>query len=163
MVSRSLKHGINTEIALRWSLTGPNGLQNNDVVYVSEWAAGTQTFPDIAWKNGLLSIVWQDNATNTIVFRQAVFGLALNHQDQIQLACHIGPNPATDFIRITNLPEMATEIQLLDAQGRLILKQSSMGSNEIRMNVAQLPNGKYFLKPTGKDLQSRAQSILIVH
>lgn len=62
----------------------------------------------------------------------------------------IFPNPATDYISIMNLDRESGQIEILDMQGKTVLKQiCSLSKNHI--NVSQLEKGSYILVYKGKN------------
>jgi hypothetical protein len=66
-------------------------------------------------------------------------------------AIHFYPNPATDFI-ILDLPDFTASqvIQVMDANGRIVLTQTVNSNKEI-LNLSQLENGMYFISITSSE------------
>ncbi len=60
------------------------------------------------------------------------------------------PNPTTSFINIDNI--VANKVEIIDATGKIVFV-SSVDSNNIRINVSDLPAGNYFIK-TGEKVFS---------
>ena len=73
----------------------------------------------------------------------------------------IYPNPATDFITITNFatePEKCL-LRLFDSQGRLLLKKEVEISGNYRLDISGIKNGIYFLNLRWMDKQFTKQII----
>lgn len=54
------------------------------------------------------------------------------------------PNPTTGMVRLNVEANLTTDVELLDANGRLVYKESFRGSSSI--NFSHLPKGMYVLK-----------------
>lgn len=66
-------------------------------------------------------------------------------------AIHFYPNPANDFI-ILDLPDFTASqvIQVMDANGRIVLTQTVNSNKEI-LNLSHLENGMYFISITSSE------------
>jgi hypothetical protein len=62
----------------------------------------------------------------------------------------IYPNPTSSFINIDNV--VANKVEIIDATGKIVF-ESSVDSNNIRIDVSELPAGNYFIK-TGETVFS---------
>jgi hypothetical protein len=62
----------------------------------------------------------------------------------------IYPNPTSSFINIDNVA--ANKVEIIDATGKIVF-ESSVDSNNIRIDVSELPAGNYFIK-TGEKVFS---------
>lgn len=60
------------------------------------------------------------------------------------------PNPATDFIKIENLPVEDLIITFYDLTGIVVMVYSSLNHKEITLDIQSLQNGIYFLKILNK-------------
>ncbi|MBN1598257.1 MAG: T9SS type A sorting domain-containing protein [Bacteroidales bacterium] len=58
----------------------------------------------------------------------------------------VGPNPATDFLRIERLNDGVKNITILDLTGRIHLLVKDFASNSVKINTGMLKQGIYFLK-----------------
>ncbi|MBK6526411.1 MAG: T9SS type A sorting domain-containing protein [Crocinitomicaceae bacterium] len=76
----------------------------------------------------------------------AILGLSTGEMNTS--AIHFYPNPATEFI-ILDLPDFTASqvIQVMDANGRIVLTQTVNSNKEI-LNVSQLESGVYFIAIT---------------
>ena len=156
-------NGSNAEIALRWSFSGVEGLFDNKPIYVSDWASGVQTFPDISWNNGKLHMVWQDNSNNTVVYREATVGVPTQLDLPTPNDWAIAPNPAREYFKLTNLPENGGKWQLSDLQGRLLMRGDFAGQTDIQIAINRIAQGQYFLTVTDHLARSSTKPILIRH
>jgi len=71
-------------------------------------------------------------------------GNPLGIEDTIASKIIINPNPATNIITITNLPQEITKIEVLDMQGRVVLSENNIINNTI--NISNLQAANYILK-----------------
>lgn len=72
---------------------------------------------------------------------------------------NIFPNPADNFIQI-NTPELnfPAMIQLIDTNGKIVLKMNRKTNKTIQLNTSTLPNGIYILK-----INQFSQKIIVQH
>jgi hypothetical protein len=149
--------GGNPEIYLRYSFSGMAGLWANPLVNVTEMAAGQQNFPDILWKNGKLHLVWQDDATNLVMYRTAVVGIPANLGEGFVGTWKIFPNPARGSVQLANMPTFPCTLRLLDAQGQLLYRLELGSADRVRLDLDGLASGLYFveLSAEGKHLGTK--------
>lgn len=63
----------------------------------------------------------------------------------------INPNPATDVLRLSQLPDATTDIEIFNTWGQLLYAQKvNSGSQPLEINVATLPGGLYVMCARGK-------------
>lgn len=156
--------GNNPEIVLRWSFSGPNGLFSHKPIFVSDWNNGTQTFPDVAWENGNLHIVWQDNATNTVTYRRASVGIEVAVEEPNISNFMILPNPSSGQFKILNESiEEITGWQLFDLYGRIVLENEGKVEALPEISAEFLPNGNYYLKIWTSEKKASFHTININH
>ncbi len=74
----------------------------------------------------------------------------------IDLILSAFPNPATDFLilRVENYNYQNLSYQLFDVNGRLIMNKP-IESNQVRIDMAGLVHGVYFLRVYSKDVTDR--------
>lgn len=58
----------------------------------------------------------------------------------------IAPNPATESLEISNLPDGLRELELFDATGKLIRRLTANGDRDMQVDVAGLAPGIYVLR-----------------
>ncbi len=138
-------NGTNPEIALRYSFTGAAGLWDHPVQYVTGWATGAQSFPDMAWHNGKLHLVWQDDATGNVKYICATVGLMAGIGSP-QPSFHIFPNPTTGRFQVTGLPTSDYAIAIHDAIGRKVYGAQIHGAVRLELDLGEMPSGAYFLR-----------------
>lgn len=73
--------------------------------------------------------------------------------DYADLDFDIFPNPANDFIAITNeeLAQENTLLRIMDTYGHIVQTQQSQGLSQQVIATNQLPNGTYFLQLTNQE------------
>lgn len=74
------------------------------------------------------------------------------------------PNPASDVISIAQSASAnGAQVQLLDAKGTVVATKEMHAGENSTFNVAQLPNGLYFLQMTNADGISTSRQISVAH
>lgn len=71
-------------------------------------------------------------------------GNPLSIVDNIASKIILSPNPTTDMITISNLPQEITKIEALDIQGRVVLSKNNIINNTI--NISNLQPASYLIK-----------------
>ncbi len=56
------------------------------------------------------------------------------------------PNPTTETIQLTNLPDKSLDINIYNIQGKEILTEKSLSKTEMQINISELEKGIYILK-----------------
>jgi hypothetical protein len=150
----------NPEIMLRYSFTGMAGLWANPLVNVSA-LAGTQSFPDIAWQNGRVHVVWQDDASNQVMYRTAIVGEATSVLAPNAYDWSIYPNPTQGMIRLRGLPTSDCRVELFDAKGHPFFVHSLSGSvGEI--DLTELASGTYYLRVTQGERSLGTKRVVLI-
>jgi len=78
----------------------------------------------------------------------------------------IYPNPARDQATLSFESELSMEfpIQIFDVNGRVVARQNTLtqvGENQVNLDVANLTNGNYMVRMTGKDFNSTEQLVIV--
>lgn len=155
--------GGNPEVLLRYSFHGLPGLWANPVVNITEMATGQQSFPDIAWANGKLHVVWQDDATNQVMYRTAVVGIPTGNLHPHTTQWKIHPNPTRGRTHLEKLPGSACTLSLLDAEGRLVFQTTVVeGMHQLQLDLGNLAGGMYFLSLTQGSSHLGTKKVVIV-
>ena len=55
------------------------------------------------------------------------------------------PNPSTDVLRINPKGSMIQSIEISDISGRIILKQETLNTGEVQLDISNLKSGVYFV------------------
>ncbi len=138
-------NGANPEIALRYSFTGPNGLWDRPVQYVSGWANGIQSFPDMKWSAGKLHMVWQDDAGGKVMYMTGTVGIPAGLSDPIG-QWQIVPNPNAGRFRIAGLPTTGSTMRIYDLMGHTLFENAQTDGNVLELDLEALPSGTYFVR-----------------
>ena len=141
-------NGNSDLILISWSVTGPAGLGINiDTI-------GTSTInlvnPDVAYAEGVFHISYQDDASNTVLYKTATVSTLTN---LIELnkgnSLLIYPNPAIKEITIEADKEI-THISIADSDGSVI-RNLSPHNEIVTIETDDLSSGIYFLNVITKD------------
>lgn|GEM_PF-1086070 len=84
--------------------------------------------------------------------------VACNNQDNDLI--NVYPNPANDFIIVSNLPDNTERVELTDLLGNLLLSDSNVVENKIEFKSLNLAKGLYLLK-IESDFQTYIRKVLI--
>ena len=81
-----------------------------------------------------------------------------------QVGVTVAPNPATDHLLVHFDRSFAGTLTLLDGTGRVVLSQTiAMPANDrLRMDIAHLPNGMYYLQANGGATKPATQKVIIL-
>ena len=105
--------------------------------------------------NGLiadtLNSVWLDTLHTNVTNFTAVFienGVGIENTNQSNNNFNVFPSPATNQLYLMNNNLLnATEAEILDVAGRIVLNQQLEGTkSETLINISELPSGVYMLK-----------------
>ena len=78
---------------------------------------------------------------------------AISQQPPLEIALY--PNPATSLLHVATNGEYLQAIELLDMQGRTVLRHNGISADETTLNISHLPAGLYLLRavaPSGTTL-----------
>lgn len=125
------------EILFRWSVSGWSGMSDPDTVNLA--LATSQKNPDVAFRNGVFHLVWQDAATTSVHYRSAQVvddvGLADGAQ---QPALRIWPTLVSDRISVLGA-EPGTRFRIIDQHGAVVrfgrLATSAIGVEHLGAGV----------------------------
>lgn len=134
-------------ILFSWSVSGWAGLSAPDTIHAN--IAGAQRTPDVAFKNGVFHLVWEEQTTGTLGYRAATIegSIGINALEDTEPLL-LWPNPAEDEIQL-DLPIHVWNITVIDAFGHVILKSRS----QRMLNIASLAPGAYSLQYFAKNGQ----------
>lgn len=73
--------------------------------------------------------------------------LGSNDLDMAKISLVVYPQPASDFVRITNFDKdlNSNEIQVMDVVGNVLKVSFFNQGNDVELNIEQLPSGMYFI------------------
>lgn len=103
---------------------------------VNASATGTQTKPDVIFKNGFVHVVYQDYASDDVIYRRGtiadVTGLNDLSADHIQ----VSPNPTTGKFQIDGISgKDIEEIKVINAHGQIVSFTSSNTGDGIEIII----------------------------
>jgi hypothetical protein len=143
-------------------------------VFASSWNSGESAYVEFYFnvasaiaENTILD--FQIDVTNLIpssadtCYFTETFSVNLNLGNTVGLESYtnnlftVFPNPANDFVHLSGVDFIPSEISLTDISGRLILLNSS---NNNTISTANVPGGMYFLQV--KDQSGRVHQLKIV-
>lgn len=153
--------GGNPEILLRYSFTGVADLWTHPVVNVTELATGQQSFPDLLWKNGAVHLVWQDEATNQVVYRRAEVGIPAGLGNAFEGNWTLYPNPAKDRVMLDALPSADCTLSLMDIRGQLLSRMELSHKHRAALDLAGVEAGVYFLQLTSDGVHLGTKKLVV--
>ena len=104
--------------------------------------SGTQSNPDLYYRNGYVHVVFQDENTGNVVYRRGRLS-ALSIEENQNKDVLIYPNPATDLIHIEGV-DGPTAYKILSLEGKE-LETGEVSKNNTNICVKELTPGSYIL------------------
>ncbi len=121
--------------------------------YTFKWTKDGQAYADTEDLTGLLEGLYTvavTDANGCVVLREniQVNSTVAVHEPAWLGGVQLQPNPTSGLVRIVfnQTPVSALEIDVIDANGRVLLSQSSVGQFVITLDCTQLPEALYFLR-----------------
>ncbi|HRH37024.1 MAG TPA: T9SS type A sorting domain-containing protein, partial [Flavobacteriales bacterium] len=75
----------------------------------------------------------------------------------------VAPNPASEIVRVSGLPQGKWNVSVLDAIGRVVMNTPfNQNTGTLTLDVASLPNGSYQLLFTNTDRSYRS-ALMVQH
>jgi hypothetical protein len=71
--------------------------------------------------------------------------LSINHDMSYEIKVDMYPNPAHDFVTLTNIPNGST-LQVLDLTGKLVYNAATTNGQTTSINMANFVNGIYHIR-----------------
>lgn len=126
------------EILFRWSVSGWGGMSDIDTVNLA--LATSQKNPDIAFRNGMFHVVWQDAATNSVHYRsaQVVADVGVAHSTE-QPRIRLWPTVVSDHVSVM-AADPGAGFRIMDQRGTVV-KQGRLATTTI--GVEELGSGVY--------------------
>lgn len=128
-----------SQVLFSWSVTGPAGLSEPDTINTG--LTGSHSAPDIEYRNGSFHIVWSDESTDQVRYRQAIVTTSTGMITEEMIPFGVHPNPASDRIFIDLGPRAMVEI--FDVTGKLII---STIADRKGIAIGELPPGTYLIR-----------------
>jgi hypothetical protein len=152
----------NPDVKLRYSFNGVAGLWDHALVNVSEMAPGVQSFPDIAYRNGQLHVVWQDDATNQVMYRSASVGVMAGMAES-EVSWEISPNPVKDRLMVRGLPNGPCSLALYNGMGALLYRSPECRNGGMELDLSTVGRGLYFLELTAEGAFRSTKKLVVVN
>ena len=156
--SQNLQNPVNewTQLDLQAQIADSNGYTAFDYLWLPDSlrTTGITVYPvrDIRYT---VVVKTPDGCENRA---DANIKVTLTARDEInKKRITISPNPATDFISITGLPESAS-LQITDVAGRETYFQQQ--NSYERVDISSLPKGVYFITVASKDFYERVKLLV---
>ncbi len=125
-------------ITLLASTTGLAGLTTSSIAYNGN---GNQSKPQIAYRNGIFYLVYQDDETDTVLYQELSFGTT-DIQDAVAPRFSIFPNPASNTIHWNNNFEGESVVRIINQSGK-IMKTKIVNSRNNVLEIDNLSPGLY--------------------
>lgn len=141
----------NTDCYIAWSVTGAAGLINNESRLHSA-TTNNQMNPDIAYKDSIFHVVYQDEATDKVVYIKGTVSSATGISARYEEAFSVYPNPFSDraVVRPNNKISENAWLELLDMNGKKI-RVYAVQSGSFIIDRGNLPGGMYFYRVISGD------------
>ena len=105
---------------------------------VNSAQTGTQSKPDVVYKDGFVHVVYQDLAAGNVIYRKGIVADVTGINELNGAEIEVYPNPTSQLISIRGLEkEFITAVKVIDVLG----KEVSVASNWISNNTLQLDLG----------------------
>lgn len=133
---------IGTDVILAYSVNGTADLKTQIIPV----GTGTlsQSYPDIVYSNGVFHIVYQDQLSQQVWYRQASFEPISSGTEifQEEIKVSISPNPTSNFVRMKlEKGNWFSRIQVVNVEGMMV-KDIEISTND-RLQDYQLDLGSY--------------------
>ncbi|HHZ66052.1 MAG TPA: T9SS type A sorting domain-containing protein [Flavobacteriales bacterium] len=154
----------NTDIILASSQTGSAGLVGNiDTVNIS--TTGNQQSPDIAYADGTFHIVWQDETSGDVMYRNVTVPYTnIEKPTQTTVEVTISPNPFNGFaiLKIEGGKLSTYSLDIYDVSGKIIRSYANQRSDQLIINRGELVAGTYFYKVSSSSMEHTANGKLVI-
>ena len=104
--------------------------------------SGTQSNPDLYYRNGYIHVVFQDGISGNVIYRRGRLS-ALSIEENQNKDVLIYPNPATNLIHIEGV-DGPTAYKILSLEGKE-LETGEVSKNNTNICVKELTPGSYIL------------------
>jgi hypothetical protein len=109
---------------------------------------GTQTNPEIIYKNGMVHLFFQDNSTGDLLYRRGTIDLNLGLSENIA-SIGIYPNPSSDGKFTIEGSVTVGEVQ--NISGATVEFSVKMNNGSTILNLENAPSGLYFISTTSSN------------
>lgn len=130
---------------IRFSLSGPAGLQGPAQNAIPSPTTGNQRFPDVTFSNGFFHIVYQDEFNNGVFYRNATLTTAAAVASGEAGGITISPQPAGECWHVQLPSGDPAHLVVRNVQGITVVDEVTAGSDH-QISVASLEAGLYFIE-----------------
>ena len=120
---------------------------------------------DVALHNGTICVVWEDESTGTVKYRNGTFTPVITSVgEEAENNFEIYPNPVVNELKIKNAELKIKSIEIFDVVGQLIFNAQPQTSNrkpQTSIDVSSLSPGLYFCKVTGEGNRTVTKKIIV--
>jgi len=144
--------GTDNDIYFAWSTTGISGLLACQPIPVGAGSANQRT-PDLKFKNGLFHLVYADNATGNVIYKQLAFSPLVSMEHQQSKSLNVYPNPSHLHFRVqwSEVAPFNSELTLTNSLGQVVRRLDVSGMEGITLEQGGLSGGIYFLQLRGSN------------
>lgn len=137
----------NTEIFCSFTTNGDINELLNTKHMVNINTTGSQTNPDIIYKNGFAHLVYQDAFTGSVIYRKGIIGTAGLEENNINnVTVYPNPSNGNEFYINKNSVDEITEINMLNSTGKIVPIEIQNLPSKIQLSSPDLEAGIYFLR-----------------
>ncbi len=116
--------------------------------YHNQFSSTDQFYFDYEEVSGSKSLVVTNPNGMKIYYSDKI----LATENSVKTKVNIYPNPTSDILQLKNI-DINSDIKILDAQGKLILRTNNVKQNDITISVKHLTKGVYYLLVGNQNLQ----------
>lgn len=129
--------------------------QDFTVGYDVSWLSGDPDNPNYVQSLSPLTLDGVPSENTRFTFYKAS-GIGLEEGATDGFTFRVFPNPASDVITINSIPQEATQLQVIDLQGKVLISDSISGAEQQTIDVSSLSPGSYMVQISdGKRLMSK--------
>lgn len=128
---------------------------------VNSSASGSQTNPDVIYKNGKVHVVYQDASTGDVIYRLGTIGtLSLEESNTHEFKVY--PNPGTNGTFYLESDDFQnSKMELYDAFGNKCSFQLSEENSKFRLDITSPNQGIYFLNIISENTKKTIKLIIL--
>jgi hypothetical protein len=119
---------------------------------------GTQTNPEIIYKNGIVHLFFQDNSTGDLLYRRGTIDLNLGLTEN-STSIGIYPNPSSDGIFTIEGSVTVGEVQ--NISGATVEFSVKTNNGSTMLNLENAPSGLYFISTTSSNGFKSTSKVII--
>ncbi|HCS18965.1 MAG TPA: hypothetical protein DIW47_00125 [Bacteroidetes bacterium] len=110
------------------------------------------TNTDVVMRNGNIFVIWQDDQSKTVKYRQGTYTPAVSVRKTAGIEPKIYPNPASSSIAIELGSTQNATLSIHNSLGEELILQTTSEDGPVTMDVSSLKAGIYFIHIHKNDL-----------